>query len=313
VSDYETTQRKRNIIVGLFVIIALVALFWMVFKFGDLPVFVSKYKSFRAVVQFPTAPGVQENTPVRFCGYQIGRVTEVRRPEIMKEVNTDRFYHQTVVILSIDKEYDNIPEDVEVKLMMRGLGSSYIELKLKHFDVMEPAEEFLVDGSLLQGSTGMTSEFFPEESQKKLEELVDGLSNFIRNANDILGDPDNKENFKAILANVSEATKQATETLKEFREFSAAGAATLRNADTNIAEVSSAMVGTSEELGRTVAQLRVILEKVNTGQGSAGKLINDGRLYENLLENTWQMQLLFEELKSFVAESKKKGLPIKIK
>ena len=312
-SDYETTQRKRNIIVGLFVIIALVALFWMVFKFGDLPVFVSKYKSFRVVVQFPTAPGVQENTPVRFCGYQIGRVTEVRRPEIMKEVNADRFYHQTVVILSIDKEYDNIPEDVEVKLMTRGLGSSYIELKLKHFDVMEPAEEFLVDGSLLQGSTGMTSEFFPEESQKKLEELVDGLSGFIKNANDVLGDPDNKENFRAILANVSEATKQATETLKEFREFSAAGAATLRNADTNIAEVSSAMVGTSEELGRTVAQLRMILEKVNTGQGSAGKLINDGRLYENLLENTWQMQLLLEELKSFVTESKKKGLPIKIK
>jgi len=276
-------------------------------------VFVSKYKSFRVVVQFPTAPGVQENTPVRFCGYQIGRVTEVRRPEIMKEVNADRFYHQTVVILSIDKEYDNIPEDVEVKLMTRGLGSSYIELKLKHFDVMEPAEEFLVDGSLLQGSTGMTSEFFPEESQKKLEELVDGLSGFIKNANDVLGDPDNKENFKAILANVSEATKQATETLKEFREFSAAGAATLRNADTNIAEVSSAMVGTSEELGKTVAQLRVILEKVNTGQGSAGKLINDGRLYENLLENTWQMQLLLEELKSFVAESKKKGLPIKVK
>lgn len=307
-SDYESTQRKRNIIVGIFAITALCAFAWMVFKFGDLPVFVSKYKSFRVIVQFPMAPGVQENTPVRFCGYQIGRVTEVRRPEIMKEVNSDRFYHQTAVVLSIDKGYDNIPDDVEVKLMTRGLGSSYIELKLKHFDVMEPNKEFLVDGSLLQGSTGITSEFFPEESQEKLEELVDGISSLIKNVNDVLGDPNSKDNFKTILANVSEATEQATETLKGFQEFSAAGAATLRNADTNIAEVSAAMVRTSEELSKTIVQLRLVLEKVNTGQGSAGRFVNDGRLYENLLENTWQVQLFLEELKSFITEVNEKGL-----
>ena len=289
-SDYETTQRRRNIIVGIFVIVAVCAFFWLIFKFGDLPVFVSEWKSFGVRVQFPTAPGVQENTSVRFCGYQVGRVTKVEPPKVLKDLNTGRFYHQTVVVLNIERKYDDIPADVDVKLMTRGLGSSYIELKLKHFDVMEPTGESLVAGSLLQGSTGMTSEFFPEESQEKLAKLVDGLDTLINNANDILGDPNNKENFKMILANLSEATNHAERTVKEFQEFVAAGTTT------------------SEELTKAVTELRTILDKVNSGQGSLARLVNDGRFYENLLENTQQLQVLLEDLTSFIAEVSEKGL-----
>jgi len=91
VSDYETTQRRRNIIVGIFVIVAVCAFFWLIFKFGDLPVFVSEWKSFKVRVQFPTAPGVQENTSVRFCGYEIGRVTKVEPPKVLKDLNTGQF------------------------------------------------------------------------------------------------------------------------------------------------------------------------------------------------------------------------------
>jgi ABC-type transporter Mla subunit MlaD len=319
VTDYETTQTKRNVIVGIFVILAVCALGIMIYKFGDLPTAVSQLGSFEVRVQFPTAPGVQKDTPVRFCGYQVGRVTAVMAPEIRTDLNTGLKYHQTVVILRIDRRYVNIPSNVEVKLMTRGLGSSYIELKvdpalpLTPLDPNRAETKFLADKMLLQGSTGMTSEFFPEESQKKLEELVNGLKTFIENANDILGDPDNKQNFKIILANLSETTEQATKTLEEFQQFSAAGTATLKNADAKFDEVVTAMVDTSEELSKVTAQLRLILAKVNSGEGTAAKLINDGRFYENLLENTQQMQLLLQELRSFIAESRDKGLPLKLK
>ncbi len=59
-SDYETIQRRRNIIVGIFVIVAVCVLVWLIFKFGDLPTTVSKISSFDVLVQFPTAPGVQK-------------------------------------------------------------------------------------------------------------------------------------------------------------------------------------------------------------------------------------------------------------
>jgi len=299
--------------VGIFVIAALVALGVMIYKFGDLPGAVSSLGSFKVKVQFPTATGVQKDTPVRFCGYQIGRVTSVKPPQIMKDGDTGKFYHQTLVILSIDKQFNNIPDNVDVKLMTRGLGSSYIELKLTRYDVNEPSGPFLSDNSLLQGSTGMTSEFFPEESQKKLEELVDGIKVFVDNANDILGDPTNKQNVKTILANLSEATEQATEALGEFRKLSVAGTTTLKNADVRMERLITAMVDTSEQLSKTVVEMRLVLAKANTGEGTAARLLNDGKFYENLLENTEQLKVLLQELTSFIEQARTKGLPLKLK
>ena len=325
-SDYETTQRRRNMIVGIFVVVGICALVWLIFKFGDLPSAVTKMGSFQVFVQFPSAPGVQTDTPVRFCGYQIGRVTKVMPPEIRRDTVSGLEYYQTVVVLSIDKKYVNIPSNIEVKLMTRGLGSSYIEL-IQHpekpevpLDPKRPETQFLVDKIWLQGSTGMTSEFFPEESQKKLDEVAEGLRTFISNANDIIGNPDNKENLQKILANLADASQQATEamqqvkqTIEEFRQFAAAGTSTFENADAKAEELVVAMVDTSEEIGKAAAGLRQILEKVNNGQGSAAKLINDGRFYESLLENTQQLKLLLEEIKSFVTVARDKGVPLKLK
>jgi ABC-type transporter Mla subunit MlaD len=285
--------------VGIFVVAALVALVWLIFMFEDLPSFVTAWKSFEVRVQFRTAPGVQKDTPVRFCGYQIGGVATVMAPQIRQEIRdgekTGLEYHQTLVVLSINNEYVNIPYNSEIKLMTRGLGSSYIEITPPLPDPNKSVTKFLKDGSLLQGATGMTSEFFPEESQEKLDELTNKLDTLLNNVNDVIGDEENKENIKKTLANLSEASNQAAQALEEFEGFFAAA------------------IDTSEELSKTAAELRVILEKVNAGKGTVAKLVNDGRLYENLLENSQQMQVLLEELREFTAKSRDKGLPIKLK
>jgi len=304
VSDYETTQARRNTIVGVFVLLAIVSLAWLIYKFGDLPTKVSEIGSFRVFVQFPTAPGVQKDTPVRFCGYQIGRVTKVKPPERLREIRNGKRigpeYHQTVVIMSIDKKYVNIPSNVEVKMMTRGLGSSFIEMKVDPVKLPEPQDPnrpetaFLYDGIWLQGSTGVTSEFFPAESQKKLDELVTGLNQLIKNANDVIGDPNNKSNIAVTLANLADASGEAVDSFKEFRRF------------------SSSAVAMSEELSKTVASLRVILEKVNSGQGTAARVVNDGRLYEQLLESTRQLQLLLQDMKDLVAKLRAEGVKIKL-
>jgi ABC-type transporter Mla subunit MlaD len=67
----------------------------MILKFGDLPTAVTRLKSFNVYVQFPTAPGVMKDTPVRFCGYQVGRVTTVQPPHT-RDHNTHQYYHQTL-------------------------------------------------------------------------------------------------------------------------------------------------------------------------------------------------------------------------
>jgi len=340
VSDYETIQRRRNIIVGVFVVAGMCALGWLVFKFQDMPGLVSRMGSYDVFVQFPTSPGVQPDTPVRFCGYQIGRVTAVKPPAVMRDLKTGAFYHQTLVVLSIHNDYNDIPADVEAKLLTRGLGSSYIELKLAHYDVNEPTGPFLTKGGKLQGSTGMSSEFFPEESQKQLEDLVKGLKTFIDNANHILGAPNNKADLDKTIANLADVSDLAVARLRDaggtlrdvnetldviyktivddvrpaiadFSNFMNTGADVLTHVDANSERLVVALVDASGELGKTLSQLRLILQKVNSGDGSAGRFVNDGKFYEALLDNTEQVELLLKDLKALVAEFSKK-LPIKI-
>lgn len=315
-SDYETVQRKRNIVVGGFAILGLMAFVWLVFKMGDMPATVSRFKSFLVLARFSSAPGVQKDTPVRFCGYQIGRVTLVKAPTLLPEVidgnETGRSFHQTVVVMAIDKEYDSIPANSAVRLMTRGLGSSYIEIKAPlPWEDPPPSEEVLKNGSLMQGATGMTSEFFPEESQRKFEQLVDGLRVFVANANDIIGDPKNKQNIGGILANINQASQDAStmlvkaeQTLEEavqaihsYQELAQAGKHSLQNADTKIDDLVTSVVTTSEQLGKASAQMRLALEKINRGDGTLGKLVMDARLYENLLETTVQLQQVLADIR----------------
>ena len=315
-------------IVGVFVIVGLAALGWMIFKFGDLPTAVSQMRSFEVYVRFPSAPGVQKDTPVRFCGYQIGRVTQVMAPRVLPD-DTGRKYHQSKVVMSINKKYTDIPWNVDVKLMTRGLGSSYIEMKIDPArlppspkDPNRPETKFLVNGMDLQGSAGMTSEFFPEESQQKLNNLIEDIRTFIGHANDVIGDRDNKDNIKAILANLNDASdgvttamdeatrtmEDARKTLEKFRDLATAGTQTLENVDAKAERLVSALVSTSADIGQAFSQLRLAMEKINSGSGTAGRLINDGRLYEKLLETTEQLNVLLKDFKELLDKASEKGL-----
>jgi phospholipid/cholesterol/gamma-HCH transport system substrate-binding protein len=329
VSDYEAAQRRRDVIVGIFVLVGLAALGWMIFKFGDLPTAVTRMKSFEVYVQFPTAPGVAKDTPVRFAGYQIGRVTHVMAPEVRTDLNTGKEYHQTLCVLSINKKFVDIPCNVEVKLMTRGLGSSYLELKLDPSKLPAPLQDpndpyscFLRNGMLLQGSTGMTSEFFPEESQKMLSDLITDIRTFVGNANDILGDPNNKKSIKVTMANLTDASasltvalkdasqtmQDARKTLEDFRTLASTGRDTLKSTEAKAETLVVSMVNTSNELSKAIAQMRLAMEKVNNGDGTAGRLINDGRLYETLLEDTTQLNVLLKDFKELIDKISVKGL-----
>ena len=327
-SDYESAQRRRDVIVGMFVIVGLASLGWMILKFGDLPTAISRIRSFQVYVRFPSAPGVQADTPVRFCGYQIGRVTHVMSPAVLGD-GTGRKFHQTRCILSINKQYTDIPSNVKVKLMTRGLGSSYIEMEVDPNKLPAPPRDpnrletrFLMNEMEIQGSAGMTSEFFPEESQQKLNNLVEGINAFIGNANDIIGDPNNKRNIEMTLANLTDASHnfsvamaEATKTMEdvrkaiaEFRQLASTGTETLKSVDGKAERLVASLANTSAEIGQAMSQLRLAVEKVNAGEGTAGKLINDPRLYESLVETTFQLNVLLKDLKELTGKISEKGL-----
>ena len=309
-SDYESTQTRRNMIVGVFVVIALCALGWLIYRFGDLPTKVSEYNSFDLLVQFPTAQGLQKSTSVKFCGCQIGRVTRIEPPRILKDLDTGLLYHQALAVLSINKKYNNIPDNSAVKLITRGLGSSYVEVIA---DPLHPSDTFFKNNSPVQGGKGSANDFIPEATQKKLEELVTNLDKFIGHANEIIGDPENKANLKQTLANLTSATKQAAETLKEFQELSVSARQAVTNFDDKVEKIFPYLLTASEELSKRLIEAKSLMDKLNNGNGTAARFLNDGKLYEELLESTRQLNMLLTEMTAFMVKAKEKGVPIKLK
>jgi len=299
-TDFQTKQRRRNLIVGGFVIIAFFAFAYMLIKFRDLPQFVSKFNSFEVLIYFPEAPGVQKDTPVQFCGYQIGRVRKVAYPKRDDE-NQNGYQHKVGVSVAIDNRFTDIPDDVDIVIMKRGLGSSYIEIR----DKAEGEPSGYIKGEMtLYGTVSMASEFLPPEIQKKLEDLVDSITALSNNANKILGDTDNQTNIKKTLENITLATSQARQTLESIQKFSDTG--------TEQMDVMGAqVVRVTEQMEAALSDLRQLTARIESGDGTLGKLVNDGRLYENLLESSQELEMTLEQLKKWAAEAREKGIRIK--
>ena len=296
-ADYDTLQKKRNAIVGGFVIVGFCVFVWILFRFGELPQVVSRFRSFQITVDFRNAPGLQSNTPVKYCGYQVGRVVEVKPPFLYIEPKTGRSYHKVRTIIALDKRKDFfIPSNVSIKIKRRSMGSSYIEFEsnpdkpLLPLDPNRPESVHLLQGMHLEGEPGVSSELIPEQLQKALPILVDNLTNLTANINTIVGDVENQNNLKQSLANTVLLTAKATETLEILQQ-----------------KVS----GIGEELSETLCELNQLLSKITSGSGTAARLLNDAELYENLLDSSEELKLAMKQLREFATDTKNEGLNIK--
>ncbi|MHB0947369.1 MAG: MlaD family protein [Sedimentisphaerales bacterium] len=298
-SDFERIQNRRNMIVGAFVIIGLAVFVYMVFLFRDMPIAMTKVTSYTVRAKFEYAPGIQTDTPVKYCGYNIGRVTEVS-PPALESNGKGQFVNRVTVTIAIQKKYDDIPSNVEVELARKSLSSGYIEFKSKPMTAQEIEAlnpKYLQQGMILAGTNG-GSEFLPKDIQDKFNVLFEKVSLLLDNVNTVVGDKENQQNLKNSLANLSKATEESISTLQQIREFSAAGKTT--------------MVTVNEELGETLIEMQRLLYKINSGQGTVGKLINDDRLYENLLNSSEELKEALAGMKKTFNKTSEKGIKVSV-
>jgi ABC-type transporter Mla subunit MlaD len=167
------------------------------------------------------------------------------------------------------------------------------------------------------------------------------MRTFINHANDILGDPTNKKNVKRAIEKLADVSTEATARLRDANDtlvrlnrtldsvwsavegakptvaavgkFFETGTKTLEDTAPKAQDLITSLTKTSEQLGKSLSDARLILAKINSGEGSAGRFVNDAKLYETLVENTEQVELLLKEIKAFVSRAREKGVPIKLK
>ncbi|MCK5000469.1 MAG: MCE family protein [Anaerohalosphaera sp.] len=316
-ADYNSLQKRRNVIVGMFVLIAVAAFVWMIFKFGELPVTAQKMHSFELTVNFPSAPGVLPKTPIRFCGFQIGKVTSVGAPQLGLD-DQDRPHPFVSVVLAIQNDYKNIPSNAQIRVVERSIGSSFIEivtdpeLPVVPLDPEKVKSAYLHRGMVLEGTMGTANEFFPEEIRDKIDLFVENLTSLTSNLDVIFGDKQNQNNIKDALANIAKMADEAAKTFEEASKTFDQATKTFDSAESFTETASLSVKQVAEDLNDTMRQLNNILAKVNSSDGTVGRLLNDGTLYEDLLDSTQELKLALEQIKLLAAESRENGIRIKL-
>ena len=150
----------------------------------------------------------------------------------------------------------------------------------------------------------------------------------------VIGDAKNQANIKAALANLAKATQQATEAMEDLKAFAAkagktADEATLAIGDARkvvstvskattrasdrVDELAEKLIEDAEKVSALMTTLNQAAAKIDAGEGTAGKLLNDPKLYNNLLDATQELGGLLKDLSELVETWKKDGVDIRLK
>lgn len=129
------SQRLIESLVGLFLLLAILALTVLAFKVSGLTTLFPS-KGYVVIADFEDIGGLKVRAPVKIGGVQIGEVTKI---------DLDESTFKARVNMRIDNKYNNIPDDSSAGILTAGLlGDNYISITPMY------NESFLKNGSELQ-------------------------------------------------------------------------------------------------------------------------------------------------------------------
>ena len=113
------SKKSIEVLVGLFVLLAMGALVFLALKAANLASF-GQHKGYTVSAKFDNIGGLKPRAPVRSAGVTVGRV---------KSISLDQKTYQGVVRLEIDNHV-KFPKDTSAKILTSGLlGDQYIGLE----------------------------------------------------------------------------------------------------------------------------------------------------------------------------------------
>lgn len=125
-------SRTVEMVVGLFIVVGLAALFMLAMRVSNLSLIAEK-DTYSVIAKFQNIGGLKVRSQVTLAGVTIGRVRSIR---------IDPQTYEARVRMDIESEYDYLPADTAASIYTAGLlGEQYVAL--------EPggAEAYLKDGS----------------------------------------------------------------------------------------------------------------------------------------------------------------------
>lgn len=274
--------------VGVFVVIGLIILGYMSMKVGNLSF--SRQKGHDLEVVFDSATGLAENVGVEVAGVEIGRVKKIA---LMNG--------KALVVMRMNPDIV-IRRDAQAIIRTRGiLGDKYVEI-IPGSQTAPPIKAGgritrtapVTDIDMLMNTLG--------EVAQDIKVLTNSLSN-------VIGTEKGEANLGAIIENLKEMITALNQTVRDNQEdvgrivdnltvFSS----TLKDVGNQnkddigtIIKSAKSVLGTMESM---VADLSEITEKINEGQGSIGKLINDDEAITDLNHTLASLREITDRIKN---------------
>lgn len=230
---------------------------------------------------------------------------------------------------------ENGVEEREVELPPVGhlVANQKVETKFVGLDLLPPEITNLAnDLKLTSQSVRQFAQQFMEakvfdDVKKNMDALYRTLGSAERafaSAESLLSDQKMRDNLQKSLENLQTASASAVKIGGDLEKFSAA-------ANTNLAELTDEgkkliktaqgeLEDKSRKLGQSLDSLASALKgidqatsKLNDDKGTAGKLLNDPALYEELLDATKDLKMTIQDIRRLVDQWEQDGLSLKMK
>lgn len=261
--------------------------------------------------KYENTKGIMVSNPVYINGFQVGAVADIE--------NLDESLSSIVVTIKLKSSYQ-IPVNSVATIKENPLGPASISIALGNAKQYLNVGDTLVTGNADGLVDNLMKQLGPVGDQ--LKNTVQSLDSVLKNINTIF-DPTTKNNLQQVIANINKTTASLAVSSASLQAMLNQQTGTITQSMSNVASFTKNLsdnndkvtrmlgnvekttdnlakadiAGSVDKLKNTIAGLNGVLEKLNSTEGSMGKLMNDKTLYDNLTNTVRSANILLDDLR----------------
>lgn len=294
---------SNEVKVGIIAIITIVVFIWL-YNFLKGKNLLNKDATYYAV--YDKVGGLAESSPIEVNGFRVGVVQSIKF--------VDPVSGRLVVEFSVDKDF-KLPKNTVAEIVpISVLGGMKVQFVYGEgpgfYDVMDT-----IPGRVAESLTDMLeTELIPVKN--KISHLVTEIDSVISSINEIMNTNFKKDlgntlsnisstsdNIDEILGSKKQELKTTLENLTNFSNMLSQNTGKLDNTFSSLQSITDTLAsadiyGTISHLRSSLENTNKMLDNLNNGQGSAGQLLTNDSLYNNLNESLQSLNIFLQDLKA---------------
>lgn len=253
-------------------------------------------KTFYAVYQH--VGGLQSGTQVTINGFSVGKVNDIKFNDSSGNL---------LVTFTVDNDF-SFSKNSSAELYDTGIiGGKGIQIKPVFDDAVMAKSGDTLPSSIRPGLTELVQQRLTP-LQMKVEGAVTNADSLLMNVNDIL-DQKTKRDLRESIAGLNVLVKSfqgsansLNQILTDNKDDLDKSIGNLGTITDNFSKLSDTLVNaglgqTIKGLESTMGKINDMMAKIEGGEGSLGKLVNDKALYNNLADASRELDLLLQDFR----------------